>query len=172
MKKKKGQQLRNMPLCAKSVWRAHPYETKALQIRKYIDELLSVDEIWNRLGEKYGNVLAVEAPHACPPESFTYSELATIISDAAIAFSSFGIKVGDVVALYAENSPRWLIADQGLMRAGGCNAVRGASAPIEELRYILNDAESVALIIQSAQLWSELSLDDDQKKSLKFVLIS
>lgn len=40
----------------------------------------------------------------------------------------------DCVSVFSENSYRWLIAEQGIMKAGGCNAVRGATAPAAELR--------------------------------------
>lgn len=40
----------------------------------------------------------------------------------------------DCVSVFSENSYRWLIAEQGIMKAGGCNAVRGATAPVAELR--------------------------------------
>ena len=62
-----------------------------------------------------------------------------------------------MVALFAENSPRWLVADQGLMRAGAADAVRGASAPVEELRYILEDCQATALVVQNAELWGRLA---------------
>ena len=87
--------------------------------------------------------MAVDAPHAAHPEHFTYKELSQRITAAAAGFRSLGIREGDVVGLFAENSPRWLMADQGLMRAGAADAVRGASAPVEELRYILEDAKAV-----------------------------
>ena len=67
-------------------------------------------------------VAAVDAPHAAHPEHFNFGELAERIATAAAAFRVHGVQEGDVVALFAENSPRWLVADQGLMRAGAADA--------------------------------------------------
>ena len=68
------------------------------------------------------------------------------------------------------SGPRWLIAYQGLMRVGAANAVRGSSAPVQELRYIFDDSRSVGLIIQSSQFWEDLSLSEAEKGKLKFIL--
>ncbi len=56
------------------------------------------------------------------------------------------------VALFADNSPRWLIADQGIMMAGAANAVRGATADPEELLYIIQDSGSTALVVENLAL--------------------
>ncbi len=155
---------------AKSAWITTKKEAQALAAREYVSRLGRVDQIWEWLSENHGQVIAVDAPHATHAECFSYSEIAERISTAAAAFISFGIEKGDVVALFSENSPRWLVVDQGLMRAGASDAVRGASAPIEELRYILEDSGSVALIVQNAELFQKLALTDSQRHRLKLVV--
>ncbi len=155
---------------ARSFWTPTRGELDALNHRTYVDKLYRVDQIWEWLRKNYGQLIAVDAPHATNAETFTYLELAKLIDKASAAFNRFGIGDGDVVSLFSENSPRWLIADQGIMRSGAADAVRGASAPADELRYILNDSSSSALIVQNAELWTKLSLNDDQKKRLKLVV--
>ncbi len=155
---------------AHAFWTPKKSELEALARHQYVEEIGRIDQIWEWLKINHGQVGAVDAPHAAHPESYTYSELAELISQAAVGFQSFGIGSGDVVALFAENSPRWLVADQGLMRAGAANAVRGATAPVEELRYILEDSSSIALVVQNAEVWRNLSLDDGQRERLRLVL--
>ena len=115
--------------------------------------------------------MAVDAPHAAHPERLSYQELALRIDQAAAAFRSLQIGSGDVVGLFAENSPRWLVADQGLMRAGAIDAVRGAAAPVEELRYILEDSSAVALVVQTSDLLQRLQLPAELQERLRFVLV-
>ena len=153
-----------------SSWVPTSNEQKALSLRKYVKELGRVDQIWLWLNSNHGSIMAVDAPHALHPEKFNYQELSEKISCAASAFRSFGIKRGDVVALFSENSPRWLIADQGIMRLDASNAVRGASAPLDELRYILNDSKAVAIVVQTAELWKKLDLPEEQKSQFKLIL--
>jgi acyl-CoA synthetase (AMP-forming)/AMP-acid ligase II len=49
----------------------------------------------------------------------TFSELATMVSDAARALLASGIERGDRVAVWAPNSPEWIIAALGVTTAGG-----------------------------------------------------
>jgi len=170
MKKTKSQKNIMTSKNALSFWIPSRAEEKALNRRSHLEEITQVDQIWERLKVQLGDVLAVDSPHAFHPESFTYKELAENISKAADSFSQIGVEPGDVVALFAENSPRWLIADQGLMRLGASDSVRGANAPAIELQYILEDSNAVGLIVQNSDVWERLSLDDEQIKSLKFVI--
>lgn len=155
---------------ATSGWTSAPREREALKRHSHVAGLTRVDGIWSWLAAHHGTVTAVDAPHAAHPERFNYGELAQRIETAAAAFHDLGIRSGDVVAMFAENSPRWLVADQGLMRAGAADAVRGASAPVEELRYILEDCQAAALVVQNADLWHRLELTSEQKQELRFVV--
>ncbi len=155
---------------AHASWRSTPWELKTLARQQHVQDLGRVDQLWPWLEQHHGALLAVDAPHATHPERFTYAELSQRITAAAAGFCSLGIREGEVVGLFAENSPRWLMADQGLMRAGAADAVRGASAPVEELRYILEDAKAVALVVQNADLWQRLALSPDRRRQLRFVL--
>ncbi len=155
---------------ARAFWRPTKREQDALASHAHLAGFGRVDQIWDWLSKNHGQVIAVDAPHAAHPETFSYFELAKRIGLAAAAFRSFGIGREDVVALFAENSPRWLIIDQGLMRLDALDAVRGASAPVDELRYILEDSQAVGLVIQTAELWEKLSLTKEQRARLKFVV--
>ncbi len=155
---------------AHSFWRPHRKELEALNRHKYVERLTRVDQMWPWLAENYGQVIAVDAPHAAHPEHFDYKELAERISLAAGAFRAFDVKSGNVVALFAENSPRWLVVDQGLMRAGAADAVRGASAPVEELRYILEDSEASALVVQDSALLDKLDLTREHLNRYRIIV--
>ncbi|MBW3041419.1 AMP-binding protein [Prochlorococcus marinus] len=155
---------------ALAFWIPNTKEKKAIKRRSHLETINQVDEIWERLKIPLGDVLAVNSPHTFHPESFTYKQLAENISKAAASFSQIGVEPDDVVALFAENSPRWLIADQALMRVGASDSVRGATAPPSELRYILEDSNAVGLIVQNSDVWERLSLDKKQFDSLKFVI--
>ena len=61
------------------------------------------------------------------------------------------------VALFADNSPRWMIADQGIIMAGGADVVRSGTADIEELIYIIQDSGSISLVVENLALLQKLS---------------
>ena len=165
-----GSSFKSLASLAKASWIPSDKEKKALRARNHINRLSQVDEIWNWLESEYGEVIAVDAPHAFHPETLTYRELSELINYVALGFSSLGILRNEVVALFGENSPRWLIADQGLMRIGACDAVRGVSSPVEELHYILEDSKAIAIIIQNKEVWRKLSLSEDSQNKLKCIV--
>ena len=146
------------PRRAEIHWRASRRDRRALRQRSDWGHLSGLEQLWPALAQSYGDAPALEAPHAKPPEVLSFRQLHQQIGQAALGFAQLGVKSGDVVALFAENGPRWLVADQGLMRAGAADAVRGASAPVEELLYILGDSGAVGLVVESAALLDKLAL--------------
>ena len=152
-------------------WSGSAEDRRALALRSDWSDLRSLEQLWPVLAERYGDSLALDAPHARPPQRFSYRELQRAIEQAAAGFAALGIGAGDVVALFAENSPRWLVADQALMRLGAADAVRGSGAPIEELRYIAADSGAVALVLESAELLQQLNLSGPLLAQLRCVVL-
>lgn len=145
------------PRRAEIHWRASRRDRRALGQRTEWCHLSGLEQLWPALAQSYGDAPALEAPHAKPPQVLSFRQLHEQIGQAALGFAQLGVTPGDVVALFAENGPRWLVADQGLMRAGAADAVRGASAPVDELLYILGDSGAVGLVVESTALLDKLA---------------
>ena len=152
-------------------WTASRRDRQALAERHDWSALTGLEQLWPELARVHGDAPALEAPHAREPERFSYRQLQQRIEQAAAAFTALGVQAGDVVALFAENGPRWLITDQGLMRAGAGDAVRGSAAPVEELRYILEDCGASGLVVESAALLERLELSSERLAALHVVLV-
>ncbi len=120
-------------------------------------QVTAIPEVWPIVAEKYGNSLALRDPHTNPETTYTYAELATDIKQFAIGLQSLGVQPNDTIALFSENRPRWLVADQGIMTAGAVDAVRGANAEVSELIFILNNSDSTGLIVQDLTTLQKLS---------------
>ncbi|MCU0541100.1 MAG: long-chain fatty acid--CoA ligase [Oscillatoriaceae cyanobacterium Prado104] len=122
----------------------------------------SIPEIWAIVKQRFPDTLALHDPHSEPEIKFTYTDLYQQIQQFAAGLQALGIEpnpeeaVPPRVALFADNSPRWLIADQGIMTAGAANAVRGATADPEELLYIIQDSGSTALAVENLALLKKL----------------
>ena len=125
--------------------------------RDFIKNLHHIDQIWEKLKFKCGDTLAVCDLRGKYKEKFSYSELADLITKVSFSFKNYGLVKGDVVTVISENSPRWLVVDQGLMRLGAINAVRGINSPSVELDYIIEHSNSVGLIVQSKEIWLKLN---------------
>ncbi len=138
--------------------------------RDFIKSLHHIDQIWEKLKFKCGDTLAVCDLRGKYKEKFSYSELADLITNVSFSFKNYGLVKGDVVTVISENSPRWLVVDQGLMRLGAINAVRGINSPSVELDYIIQHSNSVGLIVQSKEIWQKLNNKEELKKRLKFII--
>ncbi len=138
--------------------------------RGFIEKLSHIDQIWENLKIKCGDTLAVCDLRGKYNEKYSYSDLADLITKVSFAFKNYGLVKGDVVTVISENSPRWLAADQGLMRLGAINAVRGINSPSIELEYIIKHSNSVGLIVQSKEIWLKLNNKEELKKRLKFII--
>ncbi|KJH72939.1 AMP-binding protein [Aliterella atlantica] len=141
---------------------------------KHLDRatIQSIPEIWAIARTQFGDTIALRDPHAQPEVVLTYAQLSEKIQQFGAGLQALGIKTGDRVSLFADNQPRWLIADQGMMIIGVVNAVRGAQADKEELLYILSHSDSVALIVQDLALLRKLSKDLDSLPVKLAILLS
>ncbi len=147
-----------------------PREKKFLRKRNYLEKLSHIDQLWDHLKNECGDSLAVCDLRGKNNERFSYRELSDLITTASKAFFKLGLKRGDVVTIISENSPRWLIVDQAIMRLGAINAVRGCNAPPNELEYIIKHSNSVGLVVQSKNIWKKISNNEGLKNKLKFIL--
>ncbi|MEH2461352.1 AMP-dependent synthetase/ligase [Nostoc sp.] len=128
----------------------------------------SLPEIWPLAAERFGDVVALRNPHAKPEVAITYTQLAEQMQLFATGLQALGIKVGDRISLIADNSPRWFIADQGIMTAGGVDAVRSSQAEKEELLFIIANSGSTAIVVEDLKTLKKLQ---DRLKDLPIQVV-
>jgi long-chain acyl-CoA synthetase len=132
-------------------------ERQNLQLTIDYSKINYLPEMWSILATQCGSIVALNSPHSKPPISLTYQEVATQIQLFATGLQSLGIQPHAGVALFADNSPRWLIADQGIMLSGAFNAVRSSQADPQELLSILANSQAKILVIEDIKTLKKLS---------------
>ncbi|MFQ3584324.1 MAG: AMP-binding protein [Cyanobacteriota bacterium] len=115
--------------------------------------------VWQRLAEQFPQHIALRDPHVQPVFQITYGDLFQQIKTLAGGLQGLGIRPGDRVALIADNSPRWLMADLATMFTGAVNVPRSAVADPEELGYILRHSGSTTLIVQDLKTLKRIQSD-------------
>jgi long-chain acyl-CoA synthetase len=100
----------------------------------------------------------------------SYSGLVSEILRFSTGLQSLGLKQYDHVAVFSENSAKWLITDQSLFLSGAVNAVRGSQAPVDELDYIIGHSDSCAIVLENSALFQKLT-PVLLKYSFKFIII-
>jgi long-chain acyl-CoA synthetase len=131
-------------------------------------QLQALPEIWPIVAHQFGTILALDDPHNKPATQLTYAQLWEKLQQFAAALQTLGLQAGDRVCLFADNSARWFIADQGCMTAGVVDAVRSSEADSQELAYIYQNSESSALIVEDLKTFKKLS-SLLQPETIKFV---
>jgi len=130
----------------------------------------SLPEVWAIAAQRFSTITALNAPHAKPPVKLTFAELAEQIQRFACGLQALGIQPGDRISLFADNHPRWLIMDQGMMLAGAVNAVRSSQAETNELLFLLENSGSIALAVEDLATFHKLS-DRLSPLPLQFVVL-
>ncbi|MEH2025469.1 AMP-dependent synthetase/ligase [Nostoc sp.] len=128
----------------------------------------SLPEIWPLAAQQFGDVVALRSPHSKPEVVITYTQLAEQMQLFAAGLQGLGVKVGDRISLIADNSPRWFIADQGIMTAGAVDAVRSAQADKEELLFIIANSGSTAIVVEDLKTLKKLQ---DRLKDLPIQVV-
>ncbi|MBW4671604.1 MAG: AMP-binding protein [Cyanomargarita calcarea GSE-NOS-MK-12-04C] len=133
-------------------------DQERLELKRLIDysNARSLPEIWQLVAKRVGNVVALRDPHSKLESVLNYTELAEKIQQFAIGLQASSVKAGSRISLIADNSLRWLIADQGIMMAGAANAVRSSQAEREELLFILANSGSNALVVEDLKTLNKL----------------
>ncbi len=152
------------PSTSPESWQMSDRERANLQQATIYDSIKSIPEIWPLAAQHYNQTIALHDPHSRSEVKFTFAELNQQIQKFAAGLQALGVvpmendtSIPPLVALFADNSPRWMIADQGIMTAGGTDVVRSGSADIEELVYILQDSGSISLVVENLALLEKLS---------------
>lgn len=135
----------------------------------------SLPEMWSIAAQRFAAIPAVHDPHSTPEVKLTYAQLYEQMQQFAAGLQALGIQasadqIPPRIALFADNAPRWMIADQGIMRSGAADVVRGAQADREELLFILQDSGAIAIVVQTLELFYQLR-DRLQNLPIQFVIL-
>lgn len=130
----------------------------------------SLPEVWAITAKQFAEIIALNDPHSKPTVAWTYADVYSHLQAFAAGLQQLGVSPDQCIAIFADNSPRWFIADQGSMLAGAVNAVRSAQAERQELLYILQDSGSRALIVENRQTLQTLAIDPEETP-LDFIIL-
>jgi hypothetical protein len=129
------------------------------ELRVMRDVISSCPEIWTYTDALIPEKTAIYDEHLCDNiVNMTYHQVNDAVHRSAAAFTALGIKEGDHVAVFGENSAHWLFVDHGIQRCGGATVVRGAESPIDELRYIYDNSDAhQVVVLQGPSLLKKLA---------------
>jgi len=139
--------------------------------QKGIDK--TIGQCLNEIAGKYPNNIALI--HSERGIKYTYHFFLSEIRRVARGLIKIGIKKGDRVALWAPNSPEWIISQMALAKTGAVLVPIDLGAGPEDLHYILEQSGCTTLImaggLQHAEYINSLSKIDYKSLLEKVIII-
>ncbi|MDX2273336.1 MAG: AMP-binding protein [Cyanobacteriota bacterium] len=128
--------------------------------------------VWQILAEQHGDLMALRDPHAQPVLEITYAQLFTQIQWFAGGLQALGVKPADKVAIIADNSPYWLVADLATLFAGTVNVPRSATADAQEIDYIIRNTQCTTVIVENLKTYRRIHATLEQAGIPRVILLS
>jgi long-chain acyl-CoA synthetase len=110
----------------------------------------TVSEALRRTAANHPDIVAVRT--ADDSVSLTWSELLNRVDDVAGGLAKLGVGRGDTVALMIGNRPEFHIVDLAAATLGATPFSIYLTYPPEDIRYLIEDAESSVVIVEQAYL--------------------
>ncbi|MDD5170006.1 MAG: long-chain fatty acid--CoA ligase [Syntrophales bacterium] len=86
-----------------------------------------------------------------PYEDLTWSALQGMVSSFAAGLIRMGMNPGDRVCILAFNRIEWIVADLGIMTAGGVNVPIYHTNTAEQCAYIIDDSGATIVVVEDAE---------------------
>lgn len=88
---------------------------------------------------------------------WTYTDLAIAVEELGLGFATLGVKPGDRVGLFADNSIHWILTDLALLSIGAADVPRGTDTAPAELDYLIRHSGARIVVLQDRELLDELA---------------
>lgn len=115
----------------------------------------------NYLGRKVGDSY----------QYMSYADVNQARKEAASGLIELGIQPGERVASYAENSPEWMVADLGVLTAGGVHAAISRDSKTEAISFNLKNSSAKAAFVDTPERLQELLDAEDQLTDLHTIVV-
>jgi long-chain acyl-CoA synthetase len=131
----------------------------ATMLRKTVDQILP--ETAARLPGKTALIFG--------DKTLTYRQLEQLTNQTANGLRALGVKKGDRVTLFAQNSAEWILSYIGIAKAGAVINPVNAMLTADELAYVVKDCDAKVLITTSERAKTAVHLKKDG--SLKEIVV-
>jgi len=101
----------------------------------------------------------------------SYGELSNNVEGFAAGLASLGVKREDNVAIISENRPEWVYADLAILGLGAVDVPLYPILTADTIEFILNNSESIGIIVSNKFQLNKVMKVRDKCKSLKFIIV-
>lgn len=104
-------------------------------------------------------------------QGISYKEYYDHTESLAYGLLSLGVKRGDKVAIIGENRPEWVYSDMAIIGIGAVNVPLYPISTADTIQYILDDSESVGIIVSNKFHMNKVLKVRDKLSKLKFIVV-
>lgn len=110
-------------------------------------------ELLEKSVESYKNPKMLNSKVRGTWESLSSDQVYLSVKHVALGLHSLGIVPGDRVALYADSSSYWTIADLGIIQAGAADVPIYVTQALPDIEFILKNSEAICIFVGSKKLY-------------------
>ena len=104
-------------------------------------------------------------------QSISFKDAADKVNSIAGGLAELGVKSGDKVALLSENRLNWAVSDYAILALGAVNVPIYPSLLTKHVEYLVNDSESVVIIVSSEDQYNKVKEVQGNCPSLKNIIV-
>lgn len=130
----------------------------------------TIIDIFDRNAEKYPDQPAIHWKDG-EWDSFTWSEYRRRVHQAAAGLQALGVGNGEFVAIMAGNRPEHVIADFGVVHAGGTPVTIYSTLTAPQIQYIADNCKATVAILENLEFmkrWEEIR---SELPNLRYVVL-
>ncbi len=116
----------------------------------------TIPQLLRHAAAQHGDKLALRQPSGKHVATWTWKQYLEAAQEIAGGLRALGLGKGDHVALCAETSARFYLADQGILMNGSVAAALYPSYPADELRRTIAMADAKALFVDDPKMLAKL----------------
>lgn len=88
-------------------------------------------------------------------KELSWKKFSQLIFKTANALKAAGVQDGDRVAIYADNSPEWMVFDLATMAIGGVTVPIYSTSTIAQAEHIINDSQAKIILVGNQKQYDE-----------------
>lgn len=101
----------------------------------------------------------------------TYEQFGKETETFALGLATLGIKRGDKISIISENRPEWVYSDMAILSLGAINVPLYPSLTADSIEFILNNSESVSIILSNKFQLNKILKVKENLRTLKHIII-
>ncbi len=102
---------------------------------------------------------------------WSWNKIKTQVDCLASFLIDFGLNAGEIVSIYSENRPEWVVSDFGSLSCGAVNAAIYPTNSAKEAAYIINDSRSKVCFCAGKFQVDNLLAEKEKMPSLQLIVV-